>query len=187
MDDIELDYFSGEWEVRVNATSATDSRSSIVRFDIQLDANLERPWVLLYTTIHGEIFNGSVVTIRGTAVDDYRIQSVEVRIDSGLWEVFSTAEEWTYDLNTTAVGEGQHTIDFRAYDGMDYSNVNANSFEVIFDAAPPPNGGGNGDPGWDTQMYLIAGGTILLVIAIGLVLALVVVKRRSPPDSLGEG
>jgi hypothetical protein len=184
-DDVE--YFSGNWVYRVIVADGTNIYNATIEFDLLFDVNRERPWVLLYTTIHGEIFNGSVVPIRGTAVHDYQNQSVEVRIDSGLWEVFSTAEEWTYDLNTTAVGEGQHTIDFRAYDGMDYSNVNANSFEVIFDAAPPPNGGGNGDPGWDTQMYLIAGGTILLVIAIGLVLALVVVKRRSPPDSLGEG
>ncbi len=183
MADDDVEYINGSWEYHVIVSIGPDTRTEWVGFELLLDANLERPWVLLHTSVHGKIFNGSTVVIEGSAYDDYQLLLVEVRIDSGEWETVGTAEEWTYSLDTGVLGEGFHTIDFRAFDGLHYSHINANSFEVRFEDDPPENGGGNGGIEWNTQMYLLAGGAILMVIVIGLVVALAIVKARKGPDS----
>ncbi|MCJ2541138.1 MAG: Ig-like domain-containing protein, partial [Candidatus Thermoplasmatota archaeon] len=183
MTDDDVEYFNGTWEYHVIVHTGADTRTERVGFELLLDANLERPWVLLHTSVHGKIFNGSTVVIEGTAYDDYQLLLVEVRIDSGEWETVGTAEEWTYSLDTGALGEGFHTIDFRAFDGLRYSYINANSFEVRFEDDPPGNGNGSSDPEWNTQMYLLAGGAILMAIVIGLVVALAIVKARKDPDT----
>jgi len=186
MADEDVEYYNGNWVYLVSASTPTDTRYTSVEFELLLDENLERPWVQVHTAVHGETFNGSIVAILGAAGDDFQLLLVQVRIDSGQWEAVSTAEDWSYNLDTGALDEGYHTIDFRSFDGLHYSNINASSFEVRLVGDPPVNDDGNGDWEWTTQLYLMAGGVILMVIAIALIVSIIIVRRRSPPDSSGE-
>ena len=127
--------------------------------------------------------NGSTVAVEGSAGDDYSISYIEVRIDSGLWDAFSFEEEWSYALDTRSLGEGQHTIDFRAHDGLYYSDIDGSTFEVRFEEDPPDDTDGEGGIDWDTQTYLIAGGIALMAIAMALLIGIAIARHRAPPDS----
>jgi uncharacterized repeat protein (TIGR02543 family) len=72
--------------------------------------------------------NGSgvsgVVVVEGSAGDDNgSVQSVEVRVDDGSWDVADGTGSWTYRWDTATVDNGNHTIRVRSYDGKDYSDV----------------------------------------------------------------
>ncbi len=181
----EVEYHNGSWRFVIELwTEAGTSHSSFVTFDLLLDVNMGKPWVLLHTSVNGEIFDGNMVTIEGTAYDDYQLLLIEASVDGDEWEAVGTTEEWIYYLNTGALGEGFHTIDFRAFDGRQYSDVNSNSFEVQLDDSSEGDGTySEGRPWWDTQTYMIAAGMALLVIGIILGFVLVVVKVRSDPHS----
>ena len=186
MNSEELEYFNGDWVFKVYAMSPRESRNDSVEFELLVDENLEIPWIQVSTIVNDETFDGSIVAIQGTAGDDYQLLLVQVRIDSGQWETVSTAEDWTYNLDTSLLDEGYHNIDFRAFDGRYYSDIDASSFKVQFEDEPTVNTGDPGEWEWTTQLYLIAGGVILMVIALALILSIVIVRRRSPPDSSGE-
>jgi len=176
-------YFSGAWLLMIYVDTEFNVHTGVVGFDLRLDVNVGKPWVTLHTNIDREIFDGSMVIIEGTAYDDYTLL-IEASVDGGEWEAVGTTEEWIYYLNTGALGEGTHTIDLRAFDGLQYSDVNRNTFEVRLDDPF----GGDGVEGeehslWDTQTYMIAAGMALLVIGIIVGLVLVVMKVRSEPDS----
>jgi hypothetical protein len=188
MDDEQVEYFDGTWEVRVNVSTLPNSFEDgpeSVSFELDLHINLEKPWVRVTTAVHGRTFNGSTVVVEGAAGDDYQLVFVQTRLDGGDWLMVSTDEEWSYALDTGALGDGTHTIDFRAFDGVIYSDINTSTFQVWTGGGSP----GNGDDGsgWDTQTLVIAAGAVLLVVALALVLAITMVRRRSPPDSSGEG
>jgi hypothetical protein len=57
------------------------------------------------------------VKIQGTAYDvDGDIIKIEIQIDNGEWEEISGTINWDYDLDTTKLSDGEHTIRIRAYD-----------------------------------------------------------------------
>ncbi len=180
----DVTYFSGAWSFKIYVHTETKVHESGVAFDLRLDVNVGKPWVNLHTNVGGEIFDGSMVTIEGTAYDDYTLLLIEASIDGGEWEAVGTTEEWIYYLNTGALGEGHHTIDFRAFDGFQYSDVNRNTFDVRLD---DPFGGdsveGEEPSLWNTETYMIAAGIALLVIGVILGLVLVVIRMRKQPDS----
>jgi hypothetical protein len=78
----------------------------------------------------GTSINGTI-EIYGTASDsDGTIQKVEIKIDNDEWvEVIGTTS-WSYDLDTTTLSNGEHTITIRTYDGTNYSNEISIDFEV---------------------------------------------------------
>jgi fibronectin type 3 domain-containing protein len=64
------------------------------------------------------------VTVSGTASDaDGTIQSVEIRIDEGLWTLVSGTTSWDFKWETVGVSSGHHTIQTRSYDGVNYSTL----------------------------------------------------------------
>ncbi|NIP34692.1 MAG: hypothetical protein GWN18_07080, partial [Thermoplasmata archaeon] len=62
----------------------------------------------------------------------------------------STAGDWSYNLDTSELDEGTHTIDFRSYDGLYYSDINASSFEVRSPGPPPDDDDDGFAIGWYT-------------------------------------
>ncbi len=96
----------------------------------------ERPTISLASLAAGSTVNGTV-TISGTASDsDGTVQSVEVKIDDASWQTATGTDSWTYDWGTTTVGNGNHTISARSYDGEDYSDV-ASVIVEVFNNHPP--------------------------------------------------
>jgi len=74
--------------------------------------------------------------IGGEARDNTYVTKVEVRVDGGAWQEADGAETWTWDWDTSAVGEGWHTLSVRANDPAD--NVgNPSSIGVFIDRTPP--------------------------------------------------
>jgi hypothetical protein len=180
----EVEYYSGAWLLNITVHTEFDAHVMVVGFDLLLDHNIGKPWVILHTSVGGEIFDGSMVIIEGSSFDDHRVEFVEARIDGGEWEAVGTTEEWIYYLSTGAIGKGHHTIDFRAFDGRQYSDLNSNSFEVQLDDSFEGDGTeSQGRPWWETQTFMIVAGMALMVIGLLVGLSLVVMKVRSKPDS----
>ncbi|MCJ2540052.1 MAG: Ig-like domain-containing protein, partial [Candidatus Thermoplasmatota archaeon] len=76
-----------------------------------------------------EVVSGTI-TLQGTAADDIAVEMVEIRIDDGDWIDASGEEEWTFDLDTTEMEHGEHTLRVRSYDGTSYSDENIITFIV---------------------------------------------------------
>jgi len=63
-------------------------------------------------------------TIQGWATDkdgNATIQNVDLRVDAGNWATALGTTVWLYELNTSALTNGYHTLEARAYDGIEYS------------------------------------------------------------------
>ncbi|MBI2845267.1 MAG: hypothetical protein HYX86_01840, partial [Chloroflexi bacterium] len=79
--------------------------------------------------------SGSLV-IGGEARDNTFVRQVEVQVDSGQWSKANGAEAWTYAWDTSAYGEGSHTLRTRATDAGE--NVGSySSIGVVVDRTPP--------------------------------------------------
>jgi PKD repeat protein len=62
--------------------------------------------------------------IQGWATDkdgNTTIQRVELRVDAGDWATALGTTVWLYELNTSVLPNGYHTLEVRAYDGTVYS------------------------------------------------------------------
>ncbi|HEC76023.1 MAG TPA: hypothetical protein ENI33_02045 [Thermoplasmatales archaeon] len=80
--------------------------------------------VITYPSVEANV--SGVITIHGKASDEdgnETLQKVEVKIDNGGWIVATGTTSWEYEWNTTQVGNGNHTIYARAYDGKGYSSI----------------------------------------------------------------
>jgi len=102
--------------------------------------NNHPPSVSITSPEDGATVNGTVV-INGTAIDedgdeqalnDTFNNRVEVRIDDGNWMTAiedwmhvsnTTVMAWTYTWNTTEIEDGDYTVDVRAYDGIEHSDI----------------------------------------------------------------
>jgi hypothetical protein len=81
-----------------------------------------KPSVVFSTPEDNERVSG-VIIVKGAAVDpDGDIQKVEIKIDDGRWETADGKETWTYELDTTSLVDGEHTITVRAFDGEGFSD-----------------------------------------------------------------
>ncbi len=87
---------------------------------------------------NGTSFEG-IVTIRGEASDDAGIEYVEVRTVGPLegdietteeWSMADGRESWTYELDTTRIANGIHSLQARSYDGERYSQIDERTMEV---------------------------------------------------------
>ena len=76
-----------------------------------------------------EVVSGTV-TVQGTAADDIAVEMVEIRIDDGDWIDAVGTGEWTFDLDTTGMEHGEHTLRVRSYDGTTYSDEKVITFIV---------------------------------------------------------
>ena len=85
---------------------------------------------ILYPTENQTV--SGTITIQGEARDEDVLRSVDIRIDNGSWvNVEQNAEGYayfTYDLDTTTLTNGQHTITARAFDGQLYGYDSVNFF-----------------------------------------------------------
>ena len=62
--------------------------------------------------------------ILGTVSDnDGTVQSVQIRIDAGLWVTATGTTSWSYSWDTTTVNNGEHTVYARSFNGEDYSDL----------------------------------------------------------------
>ncbi|UCE38027.1 MAG: S8 family serine peptidase [Thermoplasmata archaeon] len=88
-----------------------------------------------------EILN-DIITITG--ISSEHVSQVEVRIDSGSWELASGTTDWSFEWDTRLFSDGDHTIYVRGVNGTMYSKVK--SVEVSLDNTPPTTSIIVGDP-----------------------------------------
>ena len=67
------------------------------------------PGVAITSPASGATVAGSV-NVLGTASDNVGLSQVEVRVDSGVWNLASGLGNWSYALNTLSLADGAHTI-----------------------------------------------------------------------------
>lgn len=79
---------------------------------------------------------GGKVKIKGTASDDGDVVRVEVRIDGGEWQEVDGTTDWSYEVDTGKMDEGNHTVMVRSFDGDKYSEPETVTFVVDHDKAP---------------------------------------------------
>jgi len=118
-----------------------------------------RPKVEFTSPKEGQSVRGKLV-ISGKAIKGtLGIGAVQVRVDGDEWANASGNSTWTFTLDTTKLRNGRHTIEARAYDGMDYSDTVSRSFIVD----NPKSGGKGFIPGFDALPLLIAAAALLVL------------------------
>ncbi|MGC9308931.1 MAG: Ig-like domain-containing protein, partial [Thermoplasmatota archaeon] len=83
------------------------------------------PEIGITKPLDGSTISG-MATVAGTAWDadgNETISCVEIKIDDGNWTMATGTEKWAYTLNMSALKEGDHLIQARAYDNTSYSAV----------------------------------------------------------------
>jgi len=121
--------------------------------------------------------------VTGTAADsDGTVVSVEIRVDDGAWTLATGTETWGFDLDTTDLSNGDHTIHARSYDGEDYSETAQVSVWVDqgdVDDVP----GILGLPGW---LWIVIVSVVIVVITAVLLLLARRRKRGQSGDQTPE-
>jgi hypothetical protein len=117
----------------LDQTYSLVAANAIGRLAINITDPAKDSWVKNITTISG--------ISRGFATQ------IQVKIDSGSWEIASGTVNWDYDWNTELFSDGQHTIYARAYNGTEYSDVE--SIKLYVDNTPPSTNLVVGNPNHD--------------------------------------
>ncbi len=97
----------------------------------------QRPEVSISSPENGSEVSGKVV-IKGSASDlDGEVEKVEVSVGEGGWDKAAGVSSWSYEVDTTDLANGLHTVRARAYDGGDYSLETKIEIKVKNENSPP--------------------------------------------------
>jgi len=95
--------------------------------------NQDPPVVQIETPLDGDPVSG-IVPIAGSAynpdVGD-ELESVEIQIEDGDWQLANETSNWYYEWNTTELNNGWYKIRARAFDGENYSSIH--NISVLLD------------------------------------------------------
>jgi len=147
-----------------------------------------KPFVTIDQPVEGGEFSGTI-QLSGTAGDlDGAVEKVELSVDGGGWEEVEGTDSWSYQLDTTKLEDGEHTLAVKAFDGERYSDEENLTITV-------KNAGGSEDSGDDDDFeiagmngYQVVGGSVGALAVLGLA-AVVLLKKKgkeSCPDCGGE-
>ncbi|MEC9354468.1 MAG: PKD domain-containing protein, partial [Candidatus Thermoplasmatota archaeon] len=92
------------------------------------------PLLFITTPYQNQIVSG-MVSVSGTASDDWVVRRVEARISPGEWEVADGTTAWGWEWNTTQDLNGRYRVEARAWDGFNYSSLATVEVEVTNDDA----------------------------------------------------
>jgi len=111
------------------------------------------------------------VTVTGTASDpEANLSRVEMSLNGGGWSPVTGASSWSYLLDTKTLRNGRHSIQVRAFDGVNFSDTAQLDFSVNNAAASTSSSG-------PSNMLLVG---VAAAILIAVVAAVVVMRRRKP-------
>jgi hypothetical protein len=82
-----------------------------------------KPKVDFITPAEGQKVKGKVSVTGGSARGTLDIVKIQLRVGSGKWVNTSGNSSWEFMLVTSKLGNGKHTLQARAFDGMDYSEA----------------------------------------------------------------
>ncbi|UCE74353.1 MAG: hypothetical protein JSV56_01245, partial [Methanomassiliicoccales archaeon] len=97
------------------------------------------PTVEITFPVEGQYVKGNIV-VQGLADDtDGIVELVQVKIDGKPWDDAQGTASWTYEWNSTNVGNGLQKIYARSYDGVEYSEEYVTNITVdnVLPNSPP--------------------------------------------------
>ncbi|MCK4614636.1 MAG: hypothetical protein KAU14_07525, partial [Thermoplasmata archaeon] len=98
--------------------------------NLQTTEDTEPPSVTITSPEDGATVNGTI-TISGTAYDNVGIVKVEYRFyGTEEWLQAMGTNSWSIELDTTQLKDGEYTLEFRAYDGKQYSEIQSLTINV---------------------------------------------------------
>jgi cyclophilin family peptidyl-prolyl cis-trans isomerase len=127
------------------------------------------------------------ITISGLAFDmDGDVEKVEIKIDDGSWKPANGSTNWNYELDTTKLSDGEHTIKVRVYDGEFYSDESSIKINVDNDKDTKDDGSSKVDDDKSGALSSKSGkiilvGIILAVVIIIIAFLLLIQKKKNQP------
>jgi len=121
--------------VDISPSDADDSDNSATLSVTVTDIiDTQPPLVFIIAPHENEILSG-IVSVQGTAEDNYAVRRVEVRIAPAAWETAFGTTDWSWEWNTTSDLNGRYRIEARAWDGFNYSSSAVVEVEITNDDA----------------------------------------------------
>lgn len=120
----------------------------------------------------GTKISGAIVISGTTSDSDGTVQKVEIKIDNSNWIEIEGTTNWSFHLDTTSLSNGEHTLHFRAFDGINYSSEANISIRV-------DNPSADSDEAW---LWIL---TIIIIVII-LLLVLFYIKKGKPEKQKEE-
>lgn len=83
------------------------------------------PVVSITSSVNGTVVNGTI-TITGTSSDEdgnETIQKVQLNVDNGVWLIVTGTSTWSFELDTTTLSNGNHSIKVQAFDPFTMSVI----------------------------------------------------------------
>jgi hypothetical protein len=159
-DDEFNDYFRF-WETKYVADGqhiitvrAFDSRNNIGTdyINVEVKNDYEDPEIKFKNLDNDEVIN-DVYTIEVQATDDMGVKSVQYRIDSGDWNnmVFKGSNEYSLELDTTTMEDGEHDITVKAEDNSGKTVAEVITFNIRNKAETPEK---TGTPGFEGVLLI---------------------------------
>ncbi|MBM4249710.1 MAG: hypothetical protein FJ149_09835 [Euryarchaeota archaeon] len=119
---------AGNFTVKIRASDGRGGEK-VQEFVIDVRDRV-KPAVLILRPSANEKVKGRF-TVSGTAVrGTLEVVSVKVGIDGGEWADATGNYTWQYSLDTAKLKKGKHTLEARAFDGKDYSEIAKVDFSV---------------------------------------------------------
>jgi hypothetical protein len=159
---------------------ASDGKGfSVQRFTIHV---VPGDTIQVITVVISNPTNGQTVsnnlTISGTASVAYgNLYEVQVKIDNTAWASATGLDHWNYTINTKNLGNGDHTLSVRAWDGTTYSEPKTMKFTVK-NTSPKPPPDDNTIFGFSLGICIL-GIVILIALIVGVVYAFT--RSSAPP------
>jgi len=131
--------------IAINATEVSQWYSTSFYVDDDIVEINDPPMVGIHEPLNGQLIR-LPINIVGWSYDDIDVDIVEIKINTGPWQLVNGTTQWYFFFNNTKIYEGDTNISVRAFDGKYYSddtsiviyNVNPNQ-QPIDDPQPPEN------------------------------------------------
>ncbi len=155
----------GDYTIDARAFDGYD-HSDVSSLSVHVD-NPHAPSLTITSDIPDKV--SDTITIQGSAADtDGEIETVALQIDDGDWKVFSESEQWSYELDTKELSNGQHTIRIRVTDDEGESDIETFTIDVENSTSFP-------------YWALIIGFIVLAIMMI-----IIGIKMRKKPEATGQ-
>ena len=113
---------SGTHTISFRVLDDDNAWSQVVTLELVVIAPNKKPTVVITTPDDGEEVFGIIIIAGYSDDEDQDVERVEIKIDDGKWNFADGTDLWSFELDTTTLVDGEHTISARSYDGQDYSD-----------------------------------------------------------------